>query len=197
MAAQMEYLFWLLGLGAILGAVFDLYNTVIHPDWLKWLRSLVDVLFWVAAAVGVYVVAFVHDNGKIRIHTFALLGVGFIIYRLTLHDSVVRSAFLVVRLLNVCYRFAAGLVRVFVIVPLHVLWTGFTRALGAIYWLGCKLEDIAVWLLQQTWHFSFGIVVKKSPWMQKFIDEVRNNWEEFGMMASNWLKSLLLRGPLQ
>ncbi|RIV21764.1 hypothetical protein D2Q93_10415 [Alicyclobacillaceae bacterium I2511] len=192
MAEQTGYLFWLILLGASLGATFDIYNTVTHMEWLKWLRSLLDILFWVVAAGAVYFVAFVHDNGKIRIHTLALLLVGYVFYRLTMHSFVVRSAFWVVHLMDRVYRIFAMLMRVLVLVPLHGLWGGLAWTTAVVYHLGCKLEDGAVWVLSQTWWFSVGMWIKKSPKMQKFIDGVRNNWEEFGVIASNWLKSLLL-----
>lgn len=146
---QLEYVGVLFLCGGLMGTVFDLYNTVTGASkWLRWLRPTLDLIFWGAAAVGVYYVVFVIDEGRVRFYTFALLVMGFAVYRLVFHERVVGSAFAVMRVVSRWVRFFYRILYVLVLRPLQLIlsaiWILVTRCYVLLSWG----EDAVFWLLR-------------------------------------------------
>lgn len=172
-----------------MGIVFDFYNTVTGSSkWLRWLRPLLDILFWCLSGVFVYDLTFITDSGRFRLYTFGLVAVGYLAYRLLLHHFVVSSAFVVVRFVALIL----GLIwRVFdwlILAPLRAIWR-LVRALArSAYWMGCRIENICIWVCT-TLLRPFGLLLRApwkraEPWRRQF-----DQWME-GMFAqvSKWFK---------
>ncbi|OFW82206.1 MAG: hypothetical protein A2201_13600 [Alicyclobacillus sp. RIFOXYA1_FULL_53_8] len=186
---QLKYVGVLLLFGGLMGTVFDFYNTITGASkWLRWLRPTLDLVFWGGAAVGVYYVLFVVDQGRVRLYTFALLVVGYAVYRLVLHERVVGSAFAVVRVVSRWLRFFYRILYVLLLRPLQLILSAVWILLTKFYALLCWGEDAVFWLLR-FWLKLFtrplrgrGLRVAK---LGRFLSTY---WEGICDRASKWVK---------
>ncbi|GMA50521.1 hypothetical protein GCM10025857_18780 [Alicyclobacillus contaminans] len=188
MGSQVSYIASLLLMGLLMGVVFDIYNTVTGASkWLRWLRSTLDLAFWIVSAVAVYYVAFITDDGMLRVYTFGLLLAGWLIHRVTLHRPVVRSAFYIVRMVQAILRSVLRVLQVLTIRPIRLLCLLVIGILRVLYTVLCVLESwgfrvaefwlrllLVRWLLQR-------------PLIQRFFAKCRMHWEEFCGTVSKWL----------
>lgn len=185
---QFGYLASLVVYGALMGTVFDLYNTVTGASrWLRWLRPTVDLVFWVVSALGVYYVVFITDEGRLRLYTFMLLLVGYLFYRLTFHQTIVSSAFAIVRWISGLIRLVYRILNTLVFNPVRVI-VSFVKTLALrLYGLFCVLENGLFWILR----FWFRIAVwpiARLGGADKVNRIFATYWEGFWAEASKWIK---------
>lgn len=186
---QFKYIAALLLVGWVMGTVFDIYNTVTGSSkWLRWLRPTLDIAFWAASAVGVYYVVFLTDDGRIRIYTYLLLLLGYVLYRAVLHHKVVASAFAIVRVLQRLFRMVYQVIYVLTVRPMLVLWRGVSWAARMVYRVLQMLEDALFWVLG----FWLKVLVwpfRRSMRQSTFQTIILERWEGLWNRASNWLKN--------
>jgi spore cortex biosynthesis protein YabQ len=143
-----NYIVLMLLSGMIMGTVFDIYNTVTSiANWLRFLRSILDIVFFAVSGVLVFRVSLMTDNGRFRLYTFGLLLIGYMIYRLLLHNVVVASSHTIVRLIGAVILGLWKIVVLFVIKPVVVILHMILVLLVFGYRLGCKIEDLACWII--------------------------------------------------
>lgn len=140
---QGHYIVLMVLAGIMMGMVFDIYNTVTSvANWLRVLRSILDICFFAAFAYVVYHISLMTDNGRFRLYTFGLLLMGYALYRVFLHRTIVASAHAIIQVVQSIMITLWRLVFFLVIGP--VLW--FARILKALlvvlYRIGCNIEDI-------------------------------------------------------
>lgn len=186
--AQLGYIAVLALCGGLMGTVFDLYNTVTGASrWLRWLRPVLDLSFWMLSAVGVYYVVFVIDDGRVRLYTLILLLLGYLIYRVTFHHTVVSGAFTVVRwisaLLRLVYRILNGLVFRPIRWLLSLIRGVLTRLYGVLY----ALENGLFWILR-FWLRILKWPLGRRPWVLRTQTFFATYWEGFWTQASKWIK---------
>lgn len=130
MNLQAQYLTALLmgGAGAVLGMVYDIYRTAM-AQWrfLRRFSPVFDLGFWVFAVILVFTLLLGTSDGDVRLVVFVLLGLGYTIYRMTLHKIVVGSTKLIVWVIQQILFGFFRVVGFFVIQPmiwaLHLLLT--------------------------------------------------------------------------
>ena len=145
----LQYVFLLLCGGAILGSLFDVYNTATGVSkWLRWLRPLLDVAFWLIAAGIVFRISLATDSGIFRIYTFILLAIGFGLYAMTLRKMVIASALHVVHFVGEIIRWIWCVLYRLFIWPLIVLGKTCISLLKLFYRLGLSVEQLAVRLFR-------------------------------------------------
>lgn len=175
-----------------MGAVFDVYNTVTGSSaWLRWLRPVLDLVFWVASALFVFYIMYRTDNGRMRLYVFLLLLAGYLLYRVILHHAVVRSAFTVVRLVRGIVNLLWRTIHVLVVRPVRAVLRALWRLVRMLYVLLCRLEDVAAWVLMRIWRLAAGWWWRRLvavPWVARFLSRLRDTWEGFWMRASNWIR---------
>ncbi|MDQ0190149.1 spore cortex biosynthesis protein YabQ [Alicyclobacillus cycloheptanicus] len=186
---QIQSVLALVAASWILGAVFDIYNTVTGSSrWLRWLRPALDIAFWVAAAGLVCFVMFTTDDGRLRIYTFLLLAAGYLLYRVWFHVRVVRSAFRVVRAIRAVFLGVSRLVYRVVVWPVLAVLGLAARLLHAVYRVLCWVED-GLFVLLSFWLKVIGFLFRgwaaPSRSMRKKIDD---RMEGFWTLASNWIR---------
>lgn len=138
----------LAGCGAALGAGYDLYNTILQGrrGW-RWLIPLADVAFWAAALAGVFWVLLVTSDGEMRLSFFAVMGLGFGLYRVWFHPTVVRSVEGIVRVLTYCARVGYRLWMIAVWQPVLGIFRLVIRTLEGILHILSLFENIMLWPL--------------------------------------------------
>ncbi|MCL6637356.1 MAG: spore cortex biosynthesis protein YabQ [Alicyclobacillus sp.] len=179
---------WLLAAGAVMGAVFDMYNTTLGSSgWLRWLRPLADLLFWATAALAVFRIAYVADDGRVRLYLFVLVALGWGLYAFTLRNWVVSSAQALVRAVAAVLQAFWFLVHLFLVRPLWALCQFAVWLAKSGYRLLCLLEN-ATWGLLRT-----GLRISGLRWLGRqlgkvvFTQKAVQTWEEIWGLASNWL----------
>jgi len=188
---QYGYVLLLSACGWAMGTVFDVYNTVTGSSkWLRWLRPLLDMLFWCLSAAIVFYITFVTEDGRFRLYTFALLLIGYGLYRLWLHHAVVRSAFAITRAIQSLVRGIAAVVRILVLRPVANLLSALWTLVTWLYRRLCQVENLLVWILR------LGLTVVLFPfrplWQyfgRGIYEKIKDRWEGIFTRMSNWLRT--------
>ncbi|QQE79416.1 spore cortex biosynthesis protein YabQ [Alicyclobacillus sp. SO9] len=196
---QYQYVFYLLVIGGAMGTVYDVYNTVSGSSrWLRWLRPVLDLAFWCLSAVAVYYTTFITDEGRFRLYTFALLFIGYFIYRILLHRIVVGSAFAVVRVVRGVLLAFGRLVDVLVLRPIRFVLSVVWSVAGQVYTLLHRLEDVTIWILAfwaRILLFPFRGLFRSlfqgwwRGWGESFFNKFTGKWEGMWTYLSNWIKT--------
>lgn len=185
---QLHYILLLVAVGALMGTVFDIYNTVTGASkWLKWLRPTLDVIYWLASAFFVFYCTFITDDGRFRIYTFLLLLLGYGIYYATLRRTVIGSAFLVVRFVARILRFAYRVVY-------SVTWWPLSKVLWIVWTIAKKLYRILIGI-ENGFFWGIGLVFKGivrpfvRPWRRIIpLEEIDKVWQGMWNRMSKWIK---------
>lgn len=185
-----RYLLGLVLSAFIMGAVFDVYNTVTGSSkWLRWLRPLFDVLFWLLSAGLVYYAAFVTNQGQLRIYTFVLLILGYGLYRLLAHRLVVSGAYGVVRFVRAATTFLWKTVYLVLVQPIRFLLRVVWFCLTHLYRLGRVLEDVLCRIIAIVWRIVFFPVRRWLPAQADWTLSIQTRWEDFWTWLSNRISS--------
>jgi len=162
-----RYVLYLFAMGWAMGIVYDIYNTLTGSSkWLRWLRPVLDIVFWCFSAVVVYYITFVTDDGRFRLYTFVLLVIGYALYKAILHHAVVSSAFAVFSAVRFVFMALFKVFYVLVLRPLSWIIRGLGIFAQGIYRLLCQLENLLVKLTMF--------------WMKVFFFPLRPAWKHFG-----------------
>lgn len=193
-SAYASYVLWIVLCGFCMGTVFDIYNTVTGAARiLRPLRPLLDVVFWLASGVVVYVVTFRTISGEFRVWTFVLVGLGYLLYRVLLRRTIIRSAFVIVQIMKAIVLFFSRLLYRLIGVPLLVCGRGLWGAIHIVYIAGCRVEDVIAAILRMTIRIVLfpwkRLLTPLRPWQKILLQ-----WEE-GFWT--WLSNLLRKksGP--
>ena len=79
---------WSAALGALLGAVYDLFRAVRHRRPSAVLSFILDALFWLIAGLALFLISFAIGGGKLRVFMTLAAGIGAVIYFLALSPAV-------------------------------------------------------------------------------------------------------------
>lgn len=183
------YVVWMLILGAAMGAVFDFYNTVTSTaKFLRRLRSLLDLAFWLASGLVVYYAAYRTIAGEFRLWTFLLVFVGYLVYRGLFRRLVIDSAFAVVRIVSGVCRLIGRILYRLIGLPLLTCLRGVIGLLRLLYIVGCRIEDMGAAVLRTTFAvLLFPIRRYTRPeraWRKKLVVWEQGFWDQL----SNWLR---------
>lgn len=194
MTEQTIYVALLLAVGLSMGIVFDIYNTVTGAaKWFRWMRPLIDIGFWIVSACGVYYVVLAMDSGRLRFYTFVLLAMGYVLYRLTIHEMIVNSAFRIVRFVQAVFGVCRRLLSALIWRPIRAIFRIVGRCLTGLYQLACRVESMIIWVLQLLFFGIFWRWLAKFPGVTASFQWCCKSWEEFWSTASNWLRTVLVR----
>jgi spore cortex biosynthesis protein YabQ len=112
---------WMAGCGALLGAAFDTVNvTARRFRFGRGVRSLLDVLYWVAATLLVFRVLVKANGGVVRPFVFLGLGIGAVLYLLLAAGLYRRTVDRLLAVLTWLYGWTVRVLRALVWRPL--LW---------------------------------------------------------------------------
>jgi spore cortex biosynthesis protein YabQ len=124
----------MVGSGLILGVALDAYRVLKERFHLRgWVVSLVDLLYWVAAASLVFHLLVWSNWGELRFYVFVAVLAGFWIYFSWFSGGVFRFLRWLLQGLERLGRAVIRVVTVLVWFPLAYLWALFRRA-GLLLW---------------------------------------------------------------
>ncbi|GMA57114.1 hypothetical protein GCM10025858_16170 [Alicyclobacillus sacchari] len=194
-AQNATYVVWMVLCGMAMGATFDFYNTITGASrWLRRLRPLFDLAFWLVAAVVVYVCTYRTISGTFRIWTFLLLVAGYTLYRLLLRRWVVGSAFAILHVMRVVVVIFGRALYMLFGLPARWAWRLLSGLAKLLYGLGCRLEDAIaklLFIILLVLTFPIRRYVGKEGWRKKLLQ-----WqEEFWHLTAKWLGRT--RKPIQ
>ncbi|WDL98984.1 spore cortex biosynthesis protein YabQ [Alicyclobacillus sp. ALC3] len=185
---QIRSVLELVAAAALLGALFDVYNTVTGASKvLRFFRPVADLAFWLVAAVLVFFVLFSTDDGRLRLYTFPLLVIGYLLYRSWFHRRVVRSAFVVVRIVQAVLRFFWRIIYRLLIWPLQEAMLAVRFILRLVYRILCKAEDGVFWVMSFWWKVAFFPFRRWTKPVQEFRGKLYSEWEGILGQVSKWL----------
>jgi len=132
--AQWITMVTMVGSGLILGVALDTYRVLKERFRLRgWVVSLVDLLYWVAAASLVFHLLVWSNWGELRFYVFVAVLAGFWIYFSWFSDGVFRSLRWLLQWVERIGRSVIRLVVVVVWFPLAYLWA-LCRKAGTLLW---------------------------------------------------------------
>lgn len=197
--------------GAVLGAVYDVYRTIL-AEWkyLRFLSSILDFVYWIFALLMVLWAIQWANNGDVRIYIFAIMAIGLGLYRLLLRKFVVGSTVGMVLAITYMCKTLWRIFMLVVIAPLLWLWRMFLGLLRMINRLAEILEAAILW--------PFGPLLRTIAWfgrtlyrwtiepliepvlkpirkkyeqlakpVRKFVGDIRAKWKGFLKKVANWL----------
>ncbi len=183
------YILLMLLCGVGMGVVFDIYNTLIYTTrWLRKVLSVLDITFFILAAIVVYQLSLVTDNGKLRLYTFAFLVIGYVIYRATFHHTVIASAQVFFRLVHLIVQTFYKVIRTLIFTPSLWVLRLVSVLLQLLYHVGRQVEDVLCWCL------ALLFCILRIPFhgylkiFSRIVNKLHPYQEGIWSRVSNWLK---------
>jgi spore cortex biosynthesis protein YabQ len=188
-ASQYATALLLCSVGALLGAVHDVYRGALR-EWPVWRRlgPVFDLLFWAFATIFVFTVLLGTDDGDVRLIVFVLLAIGWLIYHKTAQPLVVASTRLVTRFVLEVVRFMRRALYVLFALPVVLAWRtvrALVRAVDRIL-QACenRIAPVVTWVgvyviaraLRKISHGGQEI----AQWTSKQVKTTAQRWNPFG-----------------
>jgi len=186
--------------GAVLGAVYDVYRTILSEwKYLRWMGSILDFVFWIfALGLTLWALHWAND-GDVRLYVFLLLGIGLVLYRLWFRKLVVGSTVRIVLALTYAMKMIYRFFLVAVVGPLLWLWRFTLVLLRVIDRTATVFENIILW--------PFGPLLRAVAWigrllyrwtvrplvhpvirpLRKFFADVKGKWQGLLSRVAKWL----------
>lgn len=172
MSLQLQFLtlFSMIGCGAIIGTLLDIYRvSSIELKWKRWMKSTLDLFFWVVAAFIVIFTLQRVNNGFLHVYVFAAIGVGYLSYAIWIRSFVMKRVRNFIVFMRKLIQFVKQIIQMIVIKPILFLYKiGYALLIGFFLILYRILLVI---------FFPFQ---KFGKWLlQWFKTKVKNIWDKF------------------
>ncbi|MFD0962114.1 spore cortex biosynthesis protein YabQ [Paenibacillus chungangensis] len=155
------------GLG--MGAVFDGYRVVSHElRFPRWWLPVLDIVYWMAAAVVVFRVLYASNNGEVRAYVFLGLAIGVILYYWVLSRLVILLSKWLIGAVRSLIAFLLKLVDFLLIKPILALYRLVIVILGFGSALTIFLLKIVIQLVR-----PFGLLLR---WMLGPVTRPLGRW---------------------
>ena len=120
--------------GIAMGMLFDFYRTSASRFQVpRWLLPALDIVYWMASALGVFWVLLALNHGEVRMYVFLGLGIGLTGYFGLMSHGVVKAANALISLLIRSAGWLKRLVRAIVVRPISLLVSGLARLLDIVF----------------------------------------------------------------
>jgi spore cortex biosynthesis protein YabQ len=188
-ASQYATALLLCSVGALLGAVHDVYRGALR-EWPVWRRlgPVLDLLFWVFATIFVFTVLLGTDDGDVRLIVFVLLAIGWLIYHKTAQPLVVASTRLVARVVLAVVRFIRRALYVLFALPVVAAWRAARALVRAVDRILQACEDriapavtwVGVYVIARPLRKICRGGQEIAKWTSKLIKTTAQRWNPFG-----------------
>ncbi len=153
------WMMFVCGLG--LGVVFDLYRVVSGELRLsRWIIAIMDILYWIVAALAVFKVLYHSNQGELRIFVFIGLFIGLGVYFLLFSFLVQKTADLLIRVLRKILWFVMRLFHFLVVVPLMAVYKVFMIFLRLFAVIPVFIYKFVVQLFYPLWKWVLHLIKK-------------------------------------
>lgn len=185
----LHYVLGMLIAGFALGTTFDFYNTVTGAtNWLRWTRPILDIAFWVTGALIVFRLSLATDDGRLRLYTFGLLLVGYLLYAAMAKRIVVGSALAIVHAVRRILRFIWYGFNILVIQPIWFVIKICMTCLKLLYQLGMRVENVLTWIAVRLLKLTLFPISPTLRWLQPWGEKISVYQEGIWTRLSNWLR---------
>lgn len=182
------------GLG--MGTVFDGYRVVSQElKFPRWWLPVLDVIYWMAAALVVFRVLYASNNGEVRAYVFIGLAIGIILYYLLLSKAVIVTVQWLIRAVRAIISFVLKCLDIIIVKPLLLLYKLLKIILGFGSAFTIFLLKIVIQLVRPFWRLLVWIIRPilrpigrwLSPYMTKW--QVAEKLRKLGLQIVNlWTK---------
>ncbi|NIK80093.1 spore cortex biosynthesis protein YabQ [Paenibacillus castaneae] len=185
------------GLG--MGIVFDGYRVVSNElKFPKWWLPVLDVVYWMAAALIVFRVLYASNNGEVRAYVFIGLAIGVILYYLLFSKIVIIIVKWVISAVRALINFVLKCLNILIVKPLLLLYKLVLVILGFGSALTIFLLKIVIQLVRPFWKLLIWMVRPVlrpmgrwlSPYITKWhvIEKLNKLGLFFAQLWSKWLR---------
>ncbi|CAM4307746.1 spore cortex biosynthesis protein YabQ [Paenibacillus alkaliterrae] len=185
------------GLG--MGTVFDGYRVVSNElKFPRWWLPVLDVVYWMAAALVVFRVLYVSNNGEVRAYVFIGLATGVILYYLFLSKLVIVIIKWLIRAVRNVIALVLKCLDILIVKPLLLLYKLIIVILGFGSALTIFLFKIVIQLVRPFWRLLVWMVRpilrpigrRLMPYLTKW--QVKEKLAKLGLLIarfwSKWLR---------
>jgi spore cortex biosynthesis protein YabQ len=194
--------------GAVLGAVYDVYRTIL-AEWryLRWMSSILDFAYWIfALGLVLWALEWAND-GDVRFYVFVIMAIGLALYRLLLRKLVVGSTVRMVLAITFLVKTMYRLFLMLVVTPLLWLWSLLLALLRLVDRMAAIFERIILWpfrpllralewIMRKLYQLAIEPLIEPvmKPFrkhvlfpVRKFFHDVKEKWKGFLRRVANWL----------
>ncbi|MEK3884245.1 spore cortex biosynthesis protein YabQ [Paenibacillus sp. PL2-23] len=138
------------GLG--MGVVFDGYRVVSNElKFPRWWLPMLDIIYWMAAAVVVFRMLYASNNGEVRAYVFLGLAIGVILYYWLLSKTVIALVKWLIEAVRAMIRLMLKLLDWMIVKPILLLYKMVIVIVGFGTALTIFLLKIVVQLVRPIW----------------------------------------------
>lgn len=181
------------GLG--MGVVFDGYRVVSNElRFPRWWLPILDVVYWMAAALVVFRVLYASNNGEVRAYVFIGLALGALTYYWLFSKLVIIIVKWIIQAIRSLISFTLKLLDFVIVKPVFLLYKLFKIILSFGTILTIFLLKIVLQLALPVWKLLFWLLQpairpirrKLSPWMDKWKPAATEKLRKLGAIATGW-----------
>lgn len=176
-AVQWMTLLYMMLAGTAMGLTYDSYRVLsLKLSFPKWLNALLDLLYWVWAALLVFRLLYAGNQGQLRFYVFLGLFLGVWIYFLIFSVTVRRFVVMLIQSVQYTCRLLWRVLEILIGVPLRWLWRllqGLLMLLGRILLFILKLLlrlTKPIWVLPVRWISPYLSRFYHSAWITRSIE---------------------------
>ncbi len=142
----------MLASGLALGVLFDTYRVLSGQLRLpRWLIAPLDIVYWIAATILVFLVLYYGNQGQLRIFVFAGLLAGVLLYYRLLSSFIMKLVLQIVKLVKACARIVVKVADAAIVTPIVGLYRIFIIFLGFLAAVSIFLYKIVLQLIYPLW----------------------------------------------
>lgn len=183
-AVQWITLFYMILAGTAMGVAYDSYRVLsLKLSFPKWLNALLDLLYWLWAALLVFRMLYAGNQGELRFYVFLGLFLGVWIYFLLFSVTVRRFVVMLIQSVQYACRLVWRLLVAIIGVPLLWLWRlvrGLLLLLGRILLFILKLLlrlSKPIWVLPVRWISPQWLRLAHSAWIMRCSEWIKKRWK--------------------
>lgn len=149
---QFFTLFTMFASGLGLGGLFDLYRVL---SWqlriARWVKSVLDIIYWVVATILVFQVLYYSNQGQIRLFVFLGILIGITFYFALISTYMIKFILWIIRLIKRWVQIAIWLFEMLVITPILVLYKIVIIFAGFLLAISIFLYKFVIQLCYPLW----------------------------------------------
>ncbi|MDQ8737477.1 spore cortex biosynthesis protein YabQ [Paenibacillus sp. LHD-38] len=163
------------GLG--MGTVFDGYRVVTNElKFPRWWIPVLDVIYWMAAALVVFRVLYASNNGEVRAYVFIGLAIGIVIYYFLFSRMVIATVKWLIGAVRKLITFILKCLEILIVKPLLLIYKMVLVILAFGSALTIFIFKIVIQLVRPFW--------KLFVWMVRPVTRPLGRW--LSRFASKW-----------
>lgn len=174
--------------GLSMGVVFDGYRVVSNElRFPRWWLPVLDVIYWMAAALAVFRVLYASNNGEVRAYVFLGLAVGVIVYYWALSKVVIQVVKWFIQAIRSLIAFMFRMVDLLLVKPIVLLYKLLKVILGFGTVLTIFLLKIMLQLVRPFWKLVAWMLGPLIRPIRRWLSSWMNRWkiaEKLGKLAA-------------